>query len=153
MSFVTNPGSFGLATQLPLNKGQFYAAASLTTQTTPQYVPVSALATTTANTGGGILVTNGGTGQSTIAGFRVSFTGDAANVGGQTATIQIYKNGVAITTAVTSALATTAGTKTASVDLTSAPIALADGDLIQAAVIIGVAGLTAVLTNVHVALG
>ena len=98
-------------------------------------------------------MTNGGTGQSVISGFRVNFTGDAANVGGQTATIQLYKNGVAITTAVTSALATTAGTKTASVDLSTAPITLADGDLIQAAVIIGVGALTAVLTNVHVALG
>src|SRR6185369_10767841 len=131
MSYDINQQPLANSGQLPLNKGQFYAAASLVTQTTAQYIPVSALATTTANTGGGMVVSLGGNGQSRISGFRVRYTGDVANVGGQLVAFQLWKNGVAITTGVTTPAATTAGTFSTSVDLSAAPIAVADGDLIQ----------------------
>lgn len=150
MSFVINGQEVSHSNQLPLNKGLFYCAASLT-NAAAQYMPPSALATTlTANTG--ILVTMGGTNQSVISGFRVRFTGDAANGAGQTVTFQILQNGVAVASGVSTALATTAGVKTDSVSLATSPITLSDGDRI-AITLTPSAGLTAVLTDISVALG
>lgn len=82
---------------------------------------------------------------------RVRFTGDVANVAGQTATVQLYRTGVAVAGTSSSALATTAGVKTDSFTFTT-PVTVAVGDVIQA-VITPSGALTAVLTGVMVAFG
>lgn len=122
---------------------EFQANASTTTAGA-QNIPKSGLATSDTATIG----TLSGRNTSVISRMRVRFVGDAANVAGQTVNFALLVNGVAIATAtLATALATTAGTKTSSVDFTPTPIA--EGDYVRCTVTPS-AGLTAVLTNVNV---
>jgi hypothetical protein len=146
-----NPGFLAKRTELPINKGQFAAANSVTTNA-EQFIPPGGTVTSTTVTTYGILVSTPAT---SITEYYVQFTGDAANVAGQTMTPKLYylRAGVAtlIPGSTGSALATTAGAKSTSVALAAAfnPVA---GDVILASLTPS-AGLTAALTGVMVALG
>lgn len=122
---------------------EFEANASTTTGAA-QNIPKSGLATSDTATIGQL----SGRNTSVISRMRVRFVGDAAN-GAQTVNFAILVNGVAIATAtLATPLPATAGTKTGFVDFT--PTTLAEGDYVRCTLTPS-AGLTAVLTNINVA--
>ncbi len=147
MGITKNSNSFCQATDRPLNKGSFAADATAVTAAA-QYIPVGGALTKTA-TGAGLVVTSD---QTIIGQFRLRFTGSGSNVGGQTATFQLSKNGTPITSATSAAIPTTAGVQSANVDFSAAGFSVADGDLIQCTLTPS-ATLTAVLTDISVSLG
>lgn len=90
-----------------------------------------------------------GRGTSWISRMRCRFVGAAGNVAGQTINFALLVNGVAIASAVLATpLATTAGTKTGSVDFT--PTLISEGDLVRCTLTPS-AGLTTGVSNVNVA--
>lgn len=134
---------------LPAGSASFAAAASLA-NAAAQFVPPSALATSLTQTPGVLFVE-----ARTITKMRVVLTGDAANVAGQTISIQLNRSvgGAAygaVAAAVITGIATTAGVKTGSVDFTSSPLQVAAGDILSPALTPS-ALLTAVVTNVMIA--
>lgn len=124
----------------------FCADASVVNAAAQNVPPGFAAATSTTSTAGYTCGRN----TSVISRCRVTFTGDAANVGGQTIQVAVFVNGVAIASAVlTTALATTAGAKSGTVDFT--PTTLAEGDVVRVTLTPS-ALLTAVVTNPTVVL-
>lgn len=151
MSTPTSPGQNLETAAGPVNSGSFAAQSSLVTAAA-QTIPPGCAAVTAlaASAGGGLGITVKATGKRiSRASFR--FTGDAANVAGQTATMVVLLNGVAIPGATSGALATTAGNKSADVNFTT-PVELADGDRLTSTFTPS-AGLTAACTNVETILG
>lgn len=150
MTTPNSPGHDLETADGPLNAGSFAAQASLV-NAAAQTVPPSGAVTALAGTAGATLGLKCKALGRIISRASFRFVGDAANVAGQTATIIILLNGVAIPGATSGALATTAGAKTADVDFTS-PVTLTDGDRLTCTLTPS-AGLTAVLTDVEVTLG
>ncbi len=136
------------ASQLALNKGQFGAALGLVTAAAqflcPYHGPLSVLTTTP----GSIIVEEN---QSLIQQMRVRFTGDAANVAGQTLTFQLYADGVAVTAGVSTALATTAGVKVETITFATA-VVFTEHTVLTCTATPSVT-LTAAVTGITVALG
>lgn len=133
---------------LPAASLTFGALASVVTASA-QVIPPGGGAAASSTTGAtGVNVTR----SITLTRLRVRFVGDAANVGGQTLSFQVLKNGVAHASAVIAGLATTAGTKTSSVDFAATPLNVVDGDLVQVTVTPS-ALLTAVVTSMDVSVG
>lgn len=131
----------------PATTATFSAAASLTASTAAQNIPPSGTTTVLAS------ADNLGTivgGQGVIADLYVSFTGSASNSGGQTAAVQCYRNGSAITGLATSGTATTTGVKTAHVALAN-PIVYNGGDVMTCRLTTG--SLIGALTDITVAIG
>jgi hypothetical protein len=127
-------------------KATFEADVSLVTQTTPQFIPSGSGSTTSTTATRRTLQASGGS----VSSLIVNFTGDVLNVGGQTATISINKNGAPVAGAATAALPTTAGVHSAVVSFAAVP--QMTGDFYDAQLVVGGAPLTAALTNVMVAL-
>lgn len=126
----------------------FGARASVVTASAQIFPPGGGAAASSTTGDTGIVATR----PVTITRMYVRFVGDAANVGGQTMSFQLLKNGVAHASAIVSGLATTAGTKTGNVDFVATPLSLVAGDFVQ---LIGTpsALLTAVVTSVDVSAG
>jgi len=143
-----NQAFLAQAQDLPGASFTFGALASVVTASA-QVIPPGGGAAASSTTGASAALV----GRSiTVTRLRVRFTGDAANVGAQTLTFQVLKNGVAHASAVISGLATTAGVKTGNVDFVATPLGLVDGDNVQVTLTPS-ALLTAVVTSVDVALG
>ena len=148
----SNLGHLAQRTELSLCKGLFSAAASVTTGS-EQFIPAGGGAVTSVSiVNHGIPVPTVGP---TITEYIVRFTGDAANVGGQTMTPKLYyyRSGSAtlIPTSAGAAMATTAGVQSQALTLTT-PFQPAEGDVILASLTPS-AGLTAAVTGVSLALG
>lgn len=149
----------------PAAIGHFGAAASLV-NAAEQFVPPFNGAATSLTRLAGVLVAGGtpptgtaGTGeQRTIRSLRISYTGDVANAAGQTITVQMYKRtrGTAVWAAVgdtIAGIATTAGQQEGVTTFaTSGPVNYEPGDEIGASITPS-ALLTAVLTNISIAVG
>lgn len=135
LAFSTIPASVA-------NAGSFQAATSLTTAVA-QNIPISALlATSTDLTLGQTMAQVG-----SFTTIRIKFTGSVANVGGQTITAGIFKNGASVAASSVSGIATTAGTQTGTA--TFAAQAWVAGDVMSAQILpSGV--LTAALTDVMI---
>jgi len=128
---------------------EFGANASTVTGAA-QNIPPAGLATSDTATVGRY----SGRNTSAITRIRVRFVGDAANVAGQTINFSvIILTAAGVTTTYASVLATplasTAGIKTSTAELT--PTTIGEGDLVRVTLTPS-AGLTAVLTNVSVVL-
>ena len=119
-----DPGNTNQATP-PSMLYEFAAFSSLTTQVAQALPPGSGALSSSADLTLGAIATAGGT----ISRMSVQFTGNASNVGGQTITAQVFKNGLAVAPAIITGLATTAGNKTA--QLTFAPTAYLPGDVLS----------------------
>lgn len=149
----------------PAAIGHFGATASLLNGA-EQFVPPFNRAATSLTRLAGVLIgggtpptgTNGTGEQRTIRSMRISFTGDVANAGGQTITVQMYKRtrGSATWAAVgdtITGIATTAGQHEGETTFsTSGPVNYEPGDEIGASITPSGA-LTAVLTNISIAVG
>ncbi len=131
----------------PSNAAVFSANASLT-NAAAQFVPIAGAATSLSNIAGSMV-----SAARSLVQLDVAFTGDVANVAGQTATVKIQQSTdhgatyADVTGATTTALATTAGAKFASIAFTA--VAVAEGAILRA-VVTPSAGLTAVLTLIAV---
>lgn len=125
----------------------FGAAASVTTNAA-QYIPPAGALTSTTDTGFGIEI---GGPAIVISSMQASYTGNAGNNAGQTATIALLLNGSAITGATTSALATTAGSKTSGA-ITFSPVLVFPGDVLTCSLTPS-AGLSNALVDVLVGVG
>ena len=121
----------------------YAASTSLTTAVAQNIPPGSGATSSSTDLVLGTLATQAGS----VSSLAIQHTGNVANVGGQTVTYQIYKNGVAVTGAVAAGVVTTAGNKTANVAFT--PVAFAIGDSISAQLLPS-APLTAALVDVMV---
>lgn len=126
---TTNAGYLAQSTDLHLHKGQFGAANSVTTNAEQFVPPYGGSLTSTTVTTWGILVSNPTT---AIEGYRVQYTGDAANAGGQTMTPKLYYLRAGVATLVPgstgSTIATNAGQKNGGVTL-STPFTPQAGDV------------------------
>lgn len=151
MALPTNVAHLLETADGPINGGQFSAQSSLV-NAAAQFVPQGAALTALAGTAG---AGNGITVMAVnriISRMRAQFIGNAANVAGQTVTIILLLDGVAIAGATSGALATTAGLKTSGVVEFTAPITLTDGQRLTCTLTPS-AGLTAAVTDVDVAVG
>ncbi len=109
-----------------------------------QYVPAGGGAATTLTALPGIRASRDGT----ISGLAAGFTGDAANVGGQTMLVEIFKNGVLVISI--AALPTTAGAQAGTA--TAANARYVTGDVLQC-VVTPSGALTAAVTQLTVTAG
>ena len=101
----------------------YAAASSLTTQVQQSIPAGSGALTSSSDLVMGQIMPRAGT----LTTLRVRHTGAAGNVGGQTITYQVFKNGSGIGTSITG-VATTAGNKTGNVTFTA--VAFVAGDII-----------------------
>lgn len=141
-----NVGVLLPCTEAPVTKAQFGFAASVVTAA-DQFVPPSFGAATSTTLVVGWLVTAPKT---TIGGYRVAYTGDAANVAGQTISVRLQYIRAGVTadvpgSTVQTPIATTAGVKNGGKDL-AAYFEAQPGDVVLA-VITPSAALTAVVTG------
>ncbi len=146
LSGITSVVNIGLA--IGIMCARWAADASLV-NAAAQFIPMYGAATSLTAVTGAM-----NPGPRSIGQIDVAFTGNAANVAGQTVTIKIQRSTdhgatfADVTGATSGALATTAGAKHAEIAFTA--VTLADGDILQA-VITPSAALTAVVTTVSVA--
>ena len=119
----------------------FAASASLATAVAQNIPPGSGATTSSTDLVLGIIATQAGS----ISSLTIQQTGNGSNVGGQTVTYQVYKNGAAVTAAVLAGVVTTAGNQTGRIVFTA--VAFAAGDVISVQVTPS-APLTAALADV-----
>lgn len=123
-----------------------FSADASTVNAVAQNIPKSGTVTVDGGTRGQL----SGRNTSVISRLRVRFVGNVANVAGQTIQFAVLVNGAAIASAVLATpLATTAGTKTGTVDFT--PTTIAEGDVVRVTLLPS-AGLTAAVTDINAAL-
>lgn len=150
-----NSGHLANSADLHPNKGHFGAANSVVTIGEQFVPPYAGSLTSVSVTTWGILWSSS---QTVIENYRVQFTGDAANVAGQTATPKLYYLRAGVATLIPGStgdpIATTAGQKNGAKDLVAVgtPFTPAPGDVILFSLTMS-AALTAALTGVMCSLG
>jgi len=122
-----------------------FSADASTVNAVAQNIPKSGTVTVDGGTRGQLCGRN----TTVISRLRVRFVGNSANAG-QTIQFAVLVNGAAIASAaLATPLATTAGTKTGTVDFTATT--LAEGDVVRVTLLPS-AGLTAAVTDINAAL-